>query len=165
MWIFQALTDWNSFPRARMNFGRWPILRTTLYRKPLQAPDFGSRFDQLSLRICLCNFHAIFLSTFSVPWCKKAKMAKKSNQRPTRWWKKCGCGHVIAARARAATEEGAWRRRRRPQTAPKWRRQERSSDRRCRRCLLNHLRSCCWMRLILESYFSSEAAPISRRWP
>ena len=36
-------------------------------KKPVQAPNFDGRFDQLSLSIFLCGFHTRFLSTFSMP--------------------------------------------------------------------------------------------------
>ena len=68
---------------AWLNFRRRPILCTILYSKPMQAPNFGGRFDQLSLWIFLCEIHTRFLSIFSIPCCKKSKMAKKSNQGDT----------------------------------------------------------------------------------
>ena len=39
--IFQAVTDLNSIPQAQLNFRRRRILCTTLYRKPIQASNFG----------------------------------------------------------------------------------------------------------------------------
>ena len=71
----------NSISRARLNFRRRPFLRTTLLcRNPIQASNFGGAFDQLFLWIFLCNFHRWCLSTLSIPWCKKVKMTRNSNQ-------------------------------------------------------------------------------------
>ena len=46
----------------------------------MQASHFGGAFDQLFLWTYLCIFHRRCLSTFSIPWCKKVKMTKNSNQ-------------------------------------------------------------------------------------
>ena len=72
----------NSICRARLNFRRWPILCTTLYRNPVQASNFGGTFDQLSFCIFLCNFHRRCLSTSAILWCKKAKNDEKLKSRP-----------------------------------------------------------------------------------
>ena len=70
----------NSIFRAQLNFRRRPILWTTLYRKLMQASNFGGTFDQPFLCICWWNFHRRRLSTCSISWCKKSKMTQKSNQ-------------------------------------------------------------------------------------
>ena len=41
MEIVQAVKKLNSISGARLNFRRWPILCTTLYRDPIQASNFG----------------------------------------------------------------------------------------------------------------------------
>ena len=68
----------NSIWRARMNFLRWPILCTALYRNPIQASNFSGTFDQL----CLGIFQAVFTQDgppFSISWCKRVKMKKTKN--------------------------------------------------------------------------------------
>ena len=80
MEIVQAVKKLNSISREWLNFRRRPILCTTLYRNPMQATNFGGTFDQLFLRIFLSNFHRRCLSISSIPWCKKSKMTKNSNQ-------------------------------------------------------------------------------------
>ena len=59
-----------------------PSLCKTLYRKPMQAPNFGrggGGVDQLSFWNFLCSFHTKFLSTFFIPlW--KVKISQKPNQ-------------------------------------------------------------------------------------
>ena len=47
MQIFQVVKMVSSL--AQMNFRRWPILCTTLYRNPIQAiaTNFGGTFDQI----------------------------------------------------------------------------------------------------------------------
>ena len=80
MEIVQAVKKLNSISRERLNFRRRPFLCTTLYRNPMQASNFGGTFDQLFLWIFLWNFHRRCLSTSSIPWCKKVKMTKNSNQ-------------------------------------------------------------------------------------
>ena len=62
MKIFQAIKKLNSVSRARLNFWRWPILCTTLYRNPIQASNFGGAFDQLFL----WNFYALFTEDASL---------------------------------------------------------------------------------------------------
>ena len=54
-------------------------LCTILYRNLRQASNFGGTFDQLFFEF-LWNFHRRCLSTSSIPWCKKSKMTKTSNQ-------------------------------------------------------------------------------------
>ena len=80
MEILQAVKMWNSISRERLSFRRRPILCTTLYRNPIQANNFGGTFDNIFLWIFVCNFHTRCLSTFSIPWCKKVKMTKNSNE-------------------------------------------------------------------------------------
>ena len=69
----------NSISQARLNFRRRPFLCTT-FRNLMQASNFGGTFDQLFLWIFLWNIHRRCLSTSSIPWCKKVKMTKNSNQ-------------------------------------------------------------------------------------
>ena len=61
----------NSFPRVRMKLEKQAILCTALNRKPMQAPNFGGRFDQLQLSLWifffLSGFHTRSLSPFSIP--------------------------------------------------------------------------------------------------
>ena len=78
--IVQAIKKLNSISRARLNFLRRPFLCTTLYRNLMQAGNFAGTFDQLFLWMLLWNFHRRCLSPSSIPWCKKSKMTKNSNQ-------------------------------------------------------------------------------------
>ena len=54
-------------------------LCTTLYRKPLQAPNLGgSNITNFPLDFFFCNFHTPFLSAFFVyHYARKSKTAKK----------------------------------------------------------------------------------------
>ena len=81
--IVQAVKKLNSISRARLNFRRWPILWTALYRNPIQASNFNGVFDQLFLSMFLSNFHRRCLSTFA----KKVKNDQKLKSK--------GGGHVI----------------------------------------------------------------------
>ena len=58
----------------------------TLYRKPIQASNFGGTFHQLFLWIFLWGFHTRCPFTFSTRWCKKSKMTKSSNQGALPWY-------------------------------------------------------------------------------
>ena len=81
MEIVQAVKELHSISRARLNFRRWPILCTTLYRNLSQVSKFGGTFAQLFLWVFLCNFHRRCLSTSSIPWCKKVKNDQKLKSR------------------------------------------------------------------------------------
>ena len=78
---FKRYKKLNSISRARLNFRRRPILCTTLYRNPMQASNFGGKFDQLFLWILLWNIYRRCLSTSSIPWCKKVKNDQKLKSR------------------------------------------------------------------------------------
>ena len=80
MEIVKRVKRLNSISRARLNFRRRPILCTTLYRNLMQVNNFGGTFDQLFLWIFLWNFYRRCLSICSIPWCKKVKITKNSNQ-------------------------------------------------------------------------------------
>ena len=54
IWIFQAVRDFKSFPRVWLNFQRWPILCTTLYREPIQAPTLVTNLTNLPVKL-LCG--------------------------------------------------------------------------------------------------------------
>ena len=80
MEIFQAVKKLNSISRARLNFRRWPVLCTTLYRNPMRASNFRGTFDQLFLWF----FYVVFTEDVSLLFlyhsAKKSKMTKNSNQ-------------------------------------------------------------------------------------
>ena len=71
----------NSISRARLNFRRRPFLCTTFYSNLMQASNFGGTFDQFFLWIFLLNYHRRFISTSSIPWCKKVKNDQKLKTR------------------------------------------------------------------------------------
>ena len=51
-----------------------------LHRKPLQAPAFCGKCDQVSLWTFLYSYHIRFISTFSIMLQKRQNIAKTSNQ-------------------------------------------------------------------------------------
>ena len=70
----------NSISRARLNFRRRPIVCTTSYRKPIQASNFGGKFDQLFLSLFYEIFTEDASSILLYHGAKKVKNDQTSNQ-------------------------------------------------------------------------------------
>ena len=93
MEIVQAVKKLNSISRERLNFRRWPILCTTLYRNPIQASNFGGAFDQLSFEVFSHKMPLYFFYTMVQ---KKVKNDQKLKSRGSCLKKICGEKQVKA---------------------------------------------------------------------